>query len=63
MNTGGHKPVMVNELLAALSPKDGGIYIDGTFGAGGYSQAILEAAQCTVFGIDRDPDVKIQASD
>ena len=63
MNTRAHTPVMVNEVLAALSPKDGGIYIDGTFGAGGYSRAILEAAQCTVYGIDRDPDVKTQASD
>ena len=63
MNTRAHTPVMVNEVLAALSPKDGGIYIDGTFGAGGYSRAILEAAQCIVYGIDRDPDVKTQASD
>jgi 16S rRNA (cytosine1402-N4)-methyltransferase len=63
VNTRAHTPVMVNEVLAALSPKDGGIYIDGTFGAGGYSRAILEAAQCTVYGIDRDPDVKTQASD
>lgn len=63
MQTGGHKPVMVKEVLAALSPQDGGIYIDGTFGAGGYSRAILEAAQCKVYGIDRDPDVKSQASD
>ena len=63
MNTSAHKPVMVNEVLAALSPRDGGIYIDGTFGAGGYSRAIIEAAQCKVFGIDRDPDVKSQATD
>ena len=63
MNKSRHEPVMINEVLAALSPKDGGIYIDGTFGAGGYSRAILEAAHCTVFGIDRDPDVKAEASD
>jgi 16S rRNA (cytosine1402-N4)-methyltransferase len=51
-----HLPVMLDEVLAALAPKDGGIYIDGTFGAGGYSRAILAAADCTVWAIDRDPD-------
>ena len=50
----GHTPVMINEVLAALSPKDGEIYVDGTFGAGGYSRAFLEAADCTVIAIDRD---------
>ena len=51
-----HKPVMLAEVLDALAPKDGGIYVDATFGAGGYSQALLDAAPCTVWGIDRDPD-------
>lgn len=52
-----HIPVMLGQVIEALSPKDGGIYVDGTFGNGGYSRAILEAASCTVFGIDRDPNV------
>ncbi len=52
----GHVPVMLQEVLAALSPKDGENYVDGTFGGGGYSRAILEAADCRVLGIDRDPD-------
>ena len=52
----GHLPVMLKEVLAALAPRDGGHYIDGTFGGGGYTRAILEAADCTVLGIDRDPD-------
>ncbi|OAI45522.1 ribosomal RNA small subunit methyltransferase H [Rhizomicrobium sp. SCGC AG-212-E05] len=47
---------MLNEVLQALSPRDGAQYVDGTFGGGGYSSAILEAADCTVLGIDRDPD-------
>ncbi len=50
-----HVPVMVSEVCAAITPTDGETYVDGTFGAGGYSQAFLEAAQCRVFGIDRDP--------
>ena len=51
-----HTPVLLAEVLAALAPKDGEIYIDGTFGAGGYAKALLEAADCTVWGLDRDPD-------
>lgn len=50
-----HKPVMCREVLAALAPKDGDVIVDGTFGAGGYSRAILEAADCFVWAIDRDP--------
>jgi 16S rRNA (cytosine1402-N4)-methyltransferase len=52
----GHIPVMLDEVLDSLSPRDGARYIDGTFGGGGYSRAILEAADCKVLGIDRDPD-------
>ncbi|UCH75424.1 MAG: 16S rRNA (cytosine(1402)-N(4))-methyltransferase RsmH, partial [Rhodospirillales bacterium] len=51
-----HRPVMLTEVLAVMSPRDGGVYVDGTFGAGGYSRAILEAADCVVWAIDRDPD-------
>lgn len=49
-----HIPVMLDEVLAALAPKDGEVYVDGTFGAGGYTRAILEAADCKVIAIDRD---------
>ena len=52
----GHIPVMLGEVLKMLSPKDGEHYVDGTFGGGGYTRAILEAADCRVLGIDRDPD-------
>jgi len=50
-----HSPVMLAEVLRALEPRDGGVYVDATFGAGGYSRGLLEAADCTVWGIDRDP--------
>ena len=52
-----HLPVMLDEVVRALDPQDGGLYIDGTFGAGGYSRAILSAADCRLIGIDRDPSV------
>ncbi len=52
----GHLPVMVAEMVAALAPRDGGCYCDGTFGGGGWSEAILGAAHCTVWAIDRDPE-------
>lgn len=52
-----HKPVMLKEVLQYLQPKAGEIYIDCTFGAGGYSKAILKAADAVVYGIDQDPDV------
>lgn len=50
-----HIPVMLDEVLAALRPRAGEIYVDGTLGAGGYTRAILNAADCRVVGIDRDP--------
>lgn len=51
-----HVPVLLKEVLAVLAPRDGGIYVDGTFGGGGYARAVLDAADCSVWGIDRDPD-------
>ena len=53
---GRHRPVMLHEVLTALAPRAGGVYVDGTFGAGGYSRGLLDAADCTVVAIDRDPD-------
>jgi 16S rRNA (cytosine1402-N4)-methyltransferase len=50
-----HTPVLAAAVLAALRPQDGATYVDGTYGAGGYSRALLHAARCRVYGIDRDP--------
>ncbi len=51
----GHVPVLVDTVVDVLSPRDGALYVDGTFGAGGYSLALLAAAKCRVVAIDRDP--------
>ncbi|WP_353279516.1 16S rRNA (cytosine(1402)-N(4))-methyltransferase RsmH [Wolbachia endosymbiont (group B) of Xanthorhoe designata] len=52
-----HTPVLLKEMLFQLAPHSGGIYVDATFGAGGYSKAILESADCKVYAIDRDETV------
>jgi 16S rRNA (cytosine1402-N4)-methyltransferase len=49
-----HIPVLGVEAVAQLSPRDGGIYVDATFGAGGYSRMMLDVAGTRVIGIDRD---------
>jgi 16S rRNA (cytosine1402-N4)-methyltransferase len=49
-----HIPVLGRQAIEMLSPHDGGIYLDATFGAGGYSRAILEVAGTRVVGVDRD---------
>ena len=49
-----HVPVLGGEAVEMLEPRDGGIYVDATFGAGGYSRAILDVAGTRVVGIDRD---------
>ena len=50
-----HIPVMLAEVLEALAPRDGGVYVDATFGAGGYTLGLLKAADCRVWAVDRDP--------
>ena len=53
-----HFPVMVNEVVSFLEPRQEQIYLDCTFGQGGYSKKILESAKCKVFAIDRDLNSK-----
>lgn len=54
--TGKHIPVLLGEIVDALELQNGETYVDGTFGAGGYSRAILNATNCNIVAIDRDPD-------
>jgi 16S rRNA (cytosine1402-N4)-methyltransferase len=53
-----HKPVLLAEVLTALAITDGQTFIDCTFGAGGYTKAILESANTKVIAFDRDPSVR-----
>ena len=50
-----HIPVLLDEVIAALSPAPGAVMVDATFGAGGYTRRLLDAG-ATVHAFDRDPD-------
>ena len=63
MTQSPHYPVMLPQILEALALRDDAVYVDGTFGNGGYSAAILEAADCTVIAIDRDGSVQGRAAE
>ncbi|WP_367364195.1 16S rRNA (cytosine(1402)-N(4))-methyltransferase RsmH [Candidatus Tisiphia endosymbiont of Nedyus quadrimaculatus] len=57
-----HTPVMLNEVKEVLCPKDGGSYLDCTFGFGGYSRMILDSCNCQLVAIDCDPNVRTYAN-
>ncbi len=58
-----HKPVLLDDMLNIVNPKDRKFYLDCTFGAGSYSKAILESANCSVVGLDRDSSVTTYAKE
>jgi len=57
-----HAPVLLHEAVKALDPKAGDVIVDATFGGGGYTRALLEAADCKVIALDRDPDAIARAN-
>jgi 16S rRNA (cytosine1402-N4)-methyltransferase len=58
-----HTPALVGEVLACLRPERGGVYLDGTLGGGGHTEALLEASpEVRVIGVDRDPEALATAA-
>ena len=58
-----HAPVLLAEAMEALALKRGGLYVDATFGGGGYSREMLARADCRVIAFDRDPDAVARGAD
>jgi 16S rRNA (cytosine1402-N4)-methyltransferase len=56
-----HKTVLLREVVQAIAPRAGAVYVDATLGGGGHTEAILESADCRVIGVDRD-QVAIEAA-
>ena len=56
-----HIPVLLDEVIKALSLTKDEVYVDATFGLGGYTKAILKNKNCKVVAIDRDPHAKVFA--
>jgi 16S rRNA (cytosine1402-N4)-methyltransferase len=58
-----HIPVLARPVIDLLAPHDGGVYLDGTFGAGGHTRLILAAADCRVIALDRDQSAVALSAD
>jgi len=58
-----HIPVLGRRAVDLLAVREGGVYVDATFGAGGYTREILAAANCSVIGIDRDQSAIARGAD
>lgn len=58
----GHTPVLLDETLQAIEPADRSLYIDGTFGGGGHTAALLDRATCRVIALDRDPEAIVRGT-
>ena len=58
-----HYPVMLNPVVKYMAPQNGDVLVDGTYGGGGYSRALLNEADCRVIGIDRDLDAITRAEE
>ncbi|HEX9158682.1 MAG TPA: 16S rRNA (cytosine(1402)-N(4))-methyltransferase RsmH [Rhizomicrobium sp.] len=58
----GHTPVLLDETLQAIEPADRALYIDGTFGGGGHTAALLDRATCRVIALDRDPEAIVRGA-
>ena len=56
-----HIPVMLDQVIEMLKPREGGVFLDGTLGGGGHSQALL-ARGAAVYGVDRDSDALAAAT-
>ncbi|MCI4663454.1 MAG: 16S rRNA (cytosine(1402)-N(4))-methyltransferase RsmH [Neomegalonema sp.] len=56
-----HDPVLIRQVLEALAPERGGVFLDGTFGAGGYARALLDGGAERLLGVDRDPTALARA--
>ena len=59
----GHVPVLLTEVTVGMAVEDEKLFVDGTFGRGGHSEALLQGARCRVVALDRDPAAQHRAQE